>query len=73
MMVGGSGDMETCTQCGSVYRLTHTDWPSPEAWQIPCEVCGAVLKSWKGTRSYEAKLIERKAWPQEQRGEDFRR
>lgn len=66
MLARGSDGKQTCTRCGSVYEMTYTDWPAGERWKINCKVCGALLREWSGTRSYEAKLLERKAWPPEE-------
>jgi len=43
----------TCPGCGAVYSCTYDDLPSREKGEHTCEDCGAVVKSWNGTRDYD--------------------
>ena len=47
---------KTCSECGSVYRITSTKYPVRDSGSIPCTVCGATLLSWNSSRDYHATL-----------------
>jgi predicted RNA-binding Zn-ribbon protein involved in translation (DUF1610 family) len=58
------GADETCPKCGSVYRVTVSRLPSRDSDRFVCEVCGEVVKSWRGTHSYEYELKQRGTPPE---------
>ncbi len=58
MFDSGTLPNEACKRCGSVYRITYTDYPERDTGCIICGVCGETLMEWNGTRDYAAELIE---------------
>ena len=52
-------ETQTCDRCGSVYELSSWHSPMRDKDSIECEVCGATLKRWNGSRVWTAKLVKR--------------
>jgi hypothetical protein len=54
----GNHDYRTCATCKSVYLL-HAGEAAEQATALPCEVCGALLVSWGGSKVVTAELVLR--------------
>jgi hypothetical protein len=50
----------TCDNCGSVYQLMSEKVPYADADSINCEVCSVKLYSWRNSKEYKVRLLERK-------------
>jgi predicted nucleic acid-binding Zn ribbon protein len=49
---------ETCSQCGSEYRILKQHIPMKDTDTEDCQVCGNVLRRWsKSTTIYSATLV----------------
>ena len=46
----------TCSECGSVYRVTSTKYSVRDSGTIHCSICGHMIHSWNGSRDYHATL-----------------
>ena len=52
-----------CPQCGSLYELDSYHVITRDSDSIECDVCGATIKKWSGSRVYSAKLLKAEPWP----------
>jgi hypothetical protein len=56
----GEMDKEkTCSNCGSIYRLSYTRCIMRDRDSIDCEVCGVELHRWNEAKLWQAQLLER--------------
>lgn len=55
----GKHGYRSCAGCGSVYVMTAAN-AGGQAPSIHCEVCGAVLVEWGGTKVWTVELVTRK-------------
>jgi hypothetical protein len=60
MATWDKGETTFKCQCGAVYECTYQDFPARDRGKQECEVCGATVHSWSGTRDYsDWKLVRR--------------
>jgi hypothetical protein len=51
--------IKECSNCGSIYELSYVKVGMIDKDSIDCEVCGNELFSWKSSKIWSDKLIER--------------
>jgi hypothetical protein len=57
-LICGRHNYRTCAACKSVFVFTSVNAPG-QAPSVPCEVCGAVLVEWGGSKLWDVELITR--------------
>jgi hypothetical protein len=53
----GRHDYRRCRKCPSVYRMTSTNAAGQQS-SLHCEVCGAVLIEWGGSKIWDAQRVQ---------------
>jgi hypothetical protein len=56
--VCGKHDLKRCEACRSTYAMSSSN-TSAQAPSLHCEVCGAILIEWGGTKLWQAELVRR--------------
>jgi len=57
-VICGKHNYRTCATCGSVFLLTSTN-STGQAPSVRCEVCGAGIIAWGGSKIWNAELVKR--------------
>jgi len=57
-LICGGHNYRTCAACKSVFVFTSVNSPG-QAPSVACEVCGAVLVEWGGSKLWDVELITR--------------
>ena len=62
-LVCGKHDYKTCARCQTKYLMSSTN-SMVQAPSLSCEVCGAVIIEWGGTKLWSAQLVTRGIAPE---------
>lgn len=47
---------ESCPSCEVIYNVTETRLPIRDAGSFSCQICGGLIKSWRGASYYSYKI-----------------
>jgi hypothetical protein len=61
-LICGKHGYKACPSCNSVYLMSSANAPG-QAPSVHCEVCGAIMIEWGGTKLWSAELVTRSDRP----------